>query len=62
MTDTIVLLHGSATSSSSWDAVARSLVSSGATAFSPDMLGYGGSPPPTSSDFAVIGLAPNGVE
>jgi pimeloyl-ACP methyl ester carboxylesterase len=49
MSDTIVLLHGSATGSSSWDPVARSLVSSGASVLAPDMLGYGQSPAPTSS-------------
>ena len=49
MSDTIVLLHGSATGSSSWDSVAGSLVSSGASVFAPDMLGYGQSPAPTSS-------------
>jgi pimeloyl-ACP methyl ester carboxylesterase len=49
MTDTIVLLHGGATGSSSWNAVARSLVSSGARVFAPDMLGYGASPAPTGS-------------
>jgi pimeloyl-ACP methyl ester carboxylesterase len=48
MTDTIVLLHGGATGSS-WNAVARSLVSSGARVFAPDMLGYGASPAPTGS-------------
>jgi len=41
MTDTIVLLHGSATGSSSWDPVAGSLTSSGARVFAPDLLGYG---------------------
>ena len=49
MTDTIVLLHGGATGSSSWNPVARSLVSSGASVFAPDMLGYGASPSPTGS-------------
>src|SRR5213594_4761340 len=49
MSDTIVLLHGSATGSSSWDSVAGSLVSSGASVFAPDMLGYGQSPAPTSA-------------
>src|SRR2546425_8016320 len=49
MSDTIVLLHGSATGSSSWDPVAGSLVSSGASVFAPDMLGYGQSPAPTSA-------------
>ncbi len=49
MTDTIVLLHGGATGSSSWNPVARSLVSSGASVFAPDMLGYGASPAPTGS-------------
>ncbi len=49
MSDTIVLLHGSATGSSSWDPVAGSLVSSSASVFAPDMLGYGLSPAPTSS-------------
>jgi pimeloyl-ACP methyl ester carboxylesterase len=49
MSDTIVLLHGSATGSSSWDPVAGSLVSSGASVFAPDTLGYGRSPAPTSS-------------
>ena len=49
MTDAIVLLHGSATGSSSWSPIADSLRSSGASVFAPDMLGYGGSPAPTSS-------------
>jgi pimeloyl-ACP methyl ester carboxylesterase len=49
MTDTIVLLHGGATGSSSWNPVARALVSSGASVFAPDMLGYGASPAPTGS-------------
>src|SRR5262245_10071822 len=49
MRDTIVLLHGGATGSSSWNPVARALVSSGASVFAPDMLGYGASPAPTSS-------------
>src|SRR5712664_1644853 len=44
---TIVLLHGAATGSSSWNTVAKSLVSSGATVFAPDMLGYVQSPAPT---------------
>jgi pimeloyl-ACP methyl ester carboxylesterase len=48
MTETIVLLHGSAMGSASWDPVARSLVSSGATVVAPDLLGYGGAPRPTS--------------
>lgn len=49
MSDTIVLLHGSATGSSSWDLVAGSLVSSGASVFAPDMLGYGQSPAPSEA-------------
>src|SRR3989442_8559799 len=49
MSDTIVLLHGSATGSSSWDSVAGSLVSAGPGVFAPDMLGYGQSPAATSS-------------
>src|SRR5262245_44753180 len=49
MRDTIVLLHGGATGSSSWNPVARALVSSGASVFAPDMLGYGASPAPTGS-------------
>ncbi len=49
MTDTIVLLHGGATGSSSWNPVARSLVSSGASVLVPDMLGYGESPAPSGS-------------
>ncbi len=49
MTDTIVLLHGGATGSSSWNPVARSLVSSGASVLAPDMLGYGESPAPSGS-------------
>jgi len=49
MTDTIVLLHGGATGSSSWNPVACAFVSSGASVFAPDMLGYGASPPPTGS-------------
>jgi pimeloyl-ACP methyl ester carboxylesterase len=48
MTDTIVLLHGGATGPS-WNPVARTLVSSGASVFAPDMLGYGRSPAPSSS-------------
>lgn len=46
---TIVLLHGSATGALSWGPVAGILVSSGATVFAPDMLGYGKAPAPTSS-------------
>src|SRR5262249_273920 len=42
-------LHGGATGSSSWNPVARALVSSGASVFAPDMLGYGASPAPTGS-------------
>jgi pimeloyl-ACP methyl ester carboxylesterase len=49
LTDTIVLLHGSATGSSSWRPVADTLAASGARVFAPDMLGYGRSPPPTGS-------------
>ncbi len=49
MSDTIVLLHGSATGSSSWDAVAGSLVSAGARVFAPSLLGYGRSPAPSGS-------------
>jgi len=49
MTDTIVLLHGGATGSSSWNSVACAFVSSGASVFAPDMLGYDASPPPTGS-------------
>jgi pimeloyl-ACP methyl ester carboxylesterase len=49
MNETIVLLHGSATGSWSWDPVADSLVWSGASVFVPDMLGYGQSPAPTGS-------------
>ncbi len=49
MSDTIVLLHGSATGSSSWDPVAGPLASSGARVFAPDLLGYGQSPVPTGS-------------
>jgi pimeloyl-ACP methyl ester carboxylesterase len=49
MSETIVLLHGSATGSSLWDPVGGSLVSSGASVFAPEMLGYGQSPAPTSS-------------
>ena len=49
MNDTIVLLHGSATGSSSWGPVASVLASSGISVFAPDMLGYGHSPAPTSS-------------
>jgi pimeloyl-ACP methyl ester carboxylesterase len=49
MSNAIVLLHGSATGSSSWSPIADSLRSSGARVFAPDMLGYGRSPAPTSS-------------
>jgi pimeloyl-ACP methyl ester carboxylesterase len=49
MTDTIVLLHGSATGSASWAPVAKALTASRATVFAPDMLGYGLSPAPTNS-------------
>jgi pimeloyl-ACP methyl ester carboxylesterase len=49
MNDTIVLLHGSATGSSSWGPVASVLSSFGISVFAPDMLGYGHSPTPTSS-------------
>jgi pimeloyl-ACP methyl ester carboxylesterase len=49
MSDTIVLLHGGATGSSSWNPIARALASSGASVFAPDMLGYGASPASTGS-------------
>jgi pimeloyl-ACP methyl ester carboxylesterase len=49
MTDTIVLLHGGATGSSSWNPVARALISSGASVFAPDMLGCSASPASTGS-------------
>src|SRR5262249_55937774 len=48
MTETIVLIHGSATGSASWDRVARPLVSSGATVVAPGLLGYGGVTRPIS--------------
>jgi pimeloyl-ACP methyl ester carboxylesterase len=37
--DVIVLLHGSATGSHTWEPV-RAFLSSGATVFAPDLLGY----------------------
>ena len=49
MSDTIVLLHGSATGSLSWNPVVGSLIASGANVFAPDMPGYGHSPAPTSA-------------
>ena len=49
MTDTIVLLPRGATGSSSWNAVARSLVSSRARVFALNMFGFGASPAPTGS-------------
>jgi pimeloyl-ACP methyl ester carboxylesterase len=49
MDNTIVLLHGMGTSSSSWNPVASSLAASGAKVFAPDLLGYGRSPAPTGS-------------
>jgi len=49
MSDTIVLLHGTGAGSSSWDPVAGSIVSLGASVFAPDMLGYGESPAPSAS-------------
>src|SRR5262245_57300435 len=49
MSDTVVLLHGSATASSSWNLVAASLASAGASVFAPDMLGYGKAPAPSDT-------------
>jgi pimeloyl-ACP methyl ester carboxylesterase len=47
MSNTIVLLHGSANGSYSWGAVQRGLASTGARILAPDMLGYGKSPAPS---------------
>ena len=44
-----MLLHGSATGSSSWAPVAASLASFGARVFAPDLIGYGRSPVPATS-------------
>lgn len=49
MSETIVLLHGSANGSYAWRPIREALVSSGASVFAPDMLGYGKSPPPGDS-------------
>jgi pimeloyl-ACP methyl ester carboxylesterase len=49
MSDLIVLLHGSATGSSSWTPLAASLAGSSASVVAPDLIGYGRSPPPSSS-------------
>ncbi|OAI58969.1 hydrogenase expression protein [Ralstonia solanacearum] len=51
MTDAlpIVLLHGSATGSTSWAAVRTGLEAHGATVLVPDMLGYGRSPVPSEA-------------
>ncbi len=59
MTDTIVLLHGGATRSSSWNPVARALVSCGASVFAPEMLGSGASPPQEVAHLTrLLGLQP----
>jgi pimeloyl-ACP methyl ester carboxylesterase len=49
MSDLIVLLHGAATGSSSWTTISASLSGSGASVVAPDLIGYGRSPPPSSS-------------
>jgi pimeloyl-ACP methyl ester carboxylesterase len=47
MSESIVLLHGSANGSYSWGPVRGALVASGASVFAPDMLGYGKAPSPS---------------
>ncbi|MBI5068738.1 MAG: alpha/beta fold hydrolase [Deltaproteobacteria bacterium] len=49
MSDAIVLLHGSANGSYSWGQVRRALASHRAKVLAPDMLGYGGAPPPSET-------------
>jgi pimeloyl-ACP methyl ester carboxylesterase len=49
MSDLIVLLHGSATGSSSWTPISAPLAALGASVIAPDLIGYGRSPPPSSS-------------
>jgi pimeloyl-ACP methyl ester carboxylesterase len=49
MSDLIVLLHGSATGSSTWTPISAPLAGSGASFTVPDLIGYGRSPPPSSS-------------
>ncbi len=49
MSESIVLLHGSANGSYSWGPVRSALVESGASVFAPDMLGYGKAPLPSDN-------------
>ena len=49
MSDLIVLLHGAATGSLSWTPISASLAELGASFAVPDLIGYGRSPPPSSS-------------
>lgn len=45
MTETLVLLHGAAMGSGSWNPILKAITAAGMTAFAPDLLGYGHSPP-----------------
>lgn len=49
MSESLVLLHGSANGAYSWGAVLRGLGPSGARVLAPDMLGYGRSPAPSAA-------------
>src|SRR5271155_3212910 len=49
MSDLIVLLSGAATGSSSWTPISAPLAALGASVVAPDLIGYGRSPPPSSS-------------
>ncbi len=55
MSDVIVLIHGSANGPQSWGQVRRELGSEGARVVAPDMLGYGGAPPPAPPVFVIWG-------
>jgi pimeloyl-ACP methyl ester carboxylesterase len=49
MSDSIVMLHGSATGAMSWKPIAESLVADGARVFAPDLLGYGHASAPSAA-------------
>jgi pimeloyl-ACP methyl ester carboxylesterase len=49
MSESLVLLHGSANGAYSWGAVLRGLGPGGARVLAPDMLGYGRSPAPSAA-------------
>ncbi|WP_434384910.1 alpha/beta fold hydrolase [Melittangium boletus] len=49
MSESLVLLHGSANGAYSWGAVLRGLGPTGARVLAPDMLGYGRAPAPSAT-------------